>query len=79
MTKTKEELEKAYFHIINEYSESYNSDDFYKDLSSFRDLCLRIGFEAGRDWITKNNCPPYELTLYNSSLEEFLVSISREE
>jgi len=69
---TKEELEKAYFHIINEYSEPYNSDLFYKELSAFRDLCIRIGFEAGHKasmcWITPEDS-------LEKDLENFLKEI----
>jgi bifunctional DNase/RNase len=68
---TKEELEKAYFHIINEYSLFYNSEDFYKDLSAFRNLCIRIGFEAAREVYSADE----GTNSYRYNIEDFLKEI----
>jgi len=45
----REELEKAYYKLVDEYTNTYTIENAYVDFKAFRDLCIRFGFEAARE------------------------------
>ena len=68
---TKEELEKAYYKLIDDYTNTYTIESGYKDFKEFRDLCIRIGFEAAREVYSADE----GTNSYRYNIEDFLKEI----
>ena len=45
----REELEKAYYKLVDEYTNTYTIENAYVDFKAFRDLCICFGFEKARE------------------------------